>query len=55
MLTGVPVWIGGSVAAQAAQETFGGLGRAGLITIIVVSIVAIVAFGWIFRETGRRD
>ena len=42
-------------AAYAAGEAFGGLGRAGLVTIIVVSVIAIVTFVWIFRETGRRE
>ncbi|MBE0431444.1 MAG: hypothetical protein IBX67_06425 [Dehalococcoidia bacterium] len=44
-----------AVAAYAAGEPFGGLGRAGLVTIIVVSVIAIVTFVWIFRETGRRE
>ncbi len=39
----------------AVGEAFGGLGKAGLITIIVVSIVAIVTLVWIFRETGKRE
>jgi cation transporter-like permease len=55
MVIGVPGWIGGSVAAYVASEAFGGLGKGGLITIIVISIIAIVAFVWIFRETGKRD
>jgi hypothetical protein len=42
-------------AAYAAEEELGGLGRGGLVTIIVVSLIAIVAFVWIFRETGRRE
>ena len=40
---------------HAANEAFGGLGKAGLITIIVISLIIIVTFVWIFRETGRRD
>jgi len=44
-----------SFATLAAGEQFGGLGKAGLITVIVVSLVAIMALVWIFRETGRRD
>jgi len=48
-------WMKASTTTYAVGEAFGGLGKAGLITIIVVSIIAIVAFVWIFRETGRRD
>jgi hypothetical protein len=44
-----------SITSAAAGEAFGGLGRVGLITVIVVSLVIIVAFVWIFRETGRRE
>jgi hypothetical protein len=44
-----------SAMVYAAGEAFGGLGKAGLITVIVVSIIAIVTFVWIFRETGKRD
>jgi hypothetical protein len=42
-------------AAFSAGEAFGGLGRAGLATIIVVFVIAVVTFVWIFRETGRRE
>jgi len=55
MVVGIPDWIEASATVYAAGEAFGGLGKAGLITIIVVSIIAIVTFVWIFRETGRRD
>jgi hypothetical protein len=48
-------WMEASATVYAAGEVFGGLGKAGLITIIVVSLIAIVAFVWIFRETGKRD
>jgi hypothetical protein len=44
-----------SSISAAAGEAFGGLGRGGLIMVIVVSLVIIVAFVWIFRETGRRE
>jgi len=44
-----------SALSYAAGEAFGGLGKAGLITIIVVSIIAIVTLVWIFRETGKRE
>ena len=55
MVVGIPDWIEPSATVYAAAEAFGGLGKAGLITIIVVSIIAIVTFVWIFRETGKRD
>jgi hypothetical protein len=48
-------WMEASATLYAAGEAFGGLGKAGLITIIVVSLIAIVAFVWIFRETGKHD
>ncbi|MFW6105306.1 MAG: hypothetical protein ACOC7P_01850 [Chloroflexota bacterium] len=51
----MPDWLEGSAIAYAAGEAFGGLGKAGLITIIVVSIIVIITFVWIFRETGRRE
>jgi len=55
MIAGVPDWMEASATAYAAGEAFGGLGKAGLITIIVVAIIAIVTFVWIFRETGKRE
>jgi hypothetical protein len=55
MVVGMPDWIEASATVYTAGEAFGGLGKAGLITIIVVSIIAIVTFVWIFRETGKRD
>ena len=55
MVAGVPDWTEASAVAHAASEAFGGLGKAGLITVIVVSVIAIVTFIWIFRETGKRD
>jgi len=48
-------WMEASATVYAAGEAFGGLGKAGLITIIVVSLIAIIAFAWIFRETGKRE
>jgi len=51
----MPDWIGTSTVLYAAGEAFGGLGKGGLATIIVVSLIAIVAFVWIFHETGRRE
>jgi len=55
MIAGVPDWMEASATGYAAGEEFGGLGKAGLITIIIVSVIAIVTLVWIFRETGRRD
>ncbi len=55
MMAGIPGWVEETAAAYVAERTPGGLDTAGLITIIVVSIIAIVAFVWIFRETGKRD
>jgi hypothetical protein len=48
-------WVDTSCATHAAGEAFGGLGKAGLITVIVVSLIIIVTLVWIFRETGRRE
>jgi hypothetical protein len=55
MIAGIPDWAEASTAVYAAGESFGGLGRGGLITIIIVSIIAVVTLVWIFRETGKRD
>jgi hypothetical protein len=55
MVAGMPDWIGASATVYTASEAFGGLGKAGLITIIVVSLIAIITFVWIFRETRKRD
>jgi hypothetical protein len=55
MMVGMSDWIGATVTVYAAGEAFGGLGKAGLITIIVVSLIAIVTFVWIFRELRKRD
>ncbi len=51
----MPDWMEAGAVVYATSEGFGGLGKAGLITIIVVSLIAIVTLVWIFRETGRRD
>ncbi|HUW44411.1 MAG TPA: hypothetical protein VMW50_01325 [Dehalococcoidia bacterium] len=51
----MPEWMEASATVYAAGEAFGGLGKAGLITIIVVSIIAVVTLVWIFRETGKRE
>ncbi|MFO7996147.1 MAG: hypothetical protein R6U93_03230 [Dehalococcoidia bacterium] len=48
-------WIEVSSTIYTTGEPFGGLGKAGLITVIVISVIAIVTFVWIFRETGRRE
>jgi hypothetical protein len=55
MIAGMPDWMEASATVYAAGEAFGGLGKAGLITIIVVSTIAIVTLVWIFRETRKRD
>jgi hypothetical protein len=55
MIAGMPDCLEASSIAYAASEAFGGLGKAGLITIIIVSIIAIITFVWIFRETGKRE
>jgi hypothetical protein len=55
MVVGVPSRIEVGAVAYVAGEAFGGLGKAGLITVVVVSIIAIVTFVWIFRETEKRD
>jgi hypothetical protein len=39
----------------AANQSFGGLGKAGLITIIVVSIILIVTTVWLINGTKKRD
>lgn len=48
-------WMEAGSTVNAADEAFGGLGKAGLITIIIVAVIAIVTFVWIFRETRNRD
>jgi hypothetical protein len=55
MMVGMSDGVGAMIAVYAAGEAFGGLGKAGLITIIVVSLIAIVAFVWIFRELRKRE
>jgi hypothetical protein len=55
MMTGVGDWIEAGAAIHAGGGVVGGLGKGGLIVIIVVSVIAIVAFVWIFRESGKRD
>jgi len=55
VMVGMSDWIGAMITVHAAGQAFGGLGKAGLITIIVVSLIAIVAFVWIFRELRKRE
>jgi hypothetical protein len=55
MIAGIPNSLDVNSTVNATNEAFGGLGKAGLITVIIVSIIAIAALVWIFRETGRRD
>ena len=54
-MVGMSDWIGAMITVRDAGEAFGGLGKAGLITIIVVSLIAIVAFVWIFRGLRKRE
>ena len=55
MMAGMADWMQAGVAIHTAGGALGGLGKGGLIVIILVSIIAIIAFVWIFRETGKRD
>jgi hypothetical protein len=55
MIAGMSDWMEAGATVYAAGEAFGGLGEAGLITIIIVSIIAIVTLVWIFRETRKRE
>ena len=45
----------GSQIYSAANLDFGGLGKAGLITIIIISIILIVVMVWLFNGTKKRD
>ena len=36
-------------------SSFGGLGKAGLITIIIIAVILIMTVVWLYRGTGRRD
>ena len=38
-----------------SAESFGGLGKGGLITIIIVSVLLIVTVAWLIDGTSRRD
>jgi len=55
MVAGMADWMESGAAIHTAGGALGGLDKGGLIAIILVSIVAIVAFVWIFRETGKRE
>jgi lipoprotein signal peptidase len=55
MIAGIPDWAEASTTVYAEGEAFGGLGKAGLITIIIIAVIAIVTLVWIFRETRKRD
>ena len=49
-------WVEVSSRAYVADTSaFGGLGKAGLITIIVVSIILIAVVVWLINGTKRRD
>jgi len=45
----------GSAAYVAGSPSFGGLGKAGLITVIIVSVLLIVVVAWLINGTKRRD
>jgi hypothetical protein len=55
MVFGIADWTETSAALYATGQASEGLDRTGLIVIIVVAIIAVIAFVWIFRETGSRD
>ena len=48
-------WMEAGGTFHAGGGTLAGLDRGGVVVIILVSIIAIVAFVWIFHETGKRD
>ena len=54
-MAGTADWMEAGVAIHTAGGALDGLGKGGLIAVILVSIIAIIAFVWIFRETGKRD
>ncbi len=45
----------GSAAYVAGSPSFGGLGKAGLITVIIVAVLLIVTVAWLINGTKRRD
>jgi hypothetical protein len=55
MMVGMVDWMEAGTGIRAAGEALGGPGKGGLIAVIVICVIAIVAFAWIFRETGKRD
>ena len=55
MMTGMAGWMEAGGTFHAGGGTLAGLDRGGVVVIILVSIIAIVAFVWIFHETGKRD
>jgi hypothetical protein len=54
-MAGTADWMKAGAVIYTAGGALGGLDKGGLIVIMLVSIIAIVAFVWIFRETGKRD
>jgi len=54
-MAGTADWMEAGAVIYTAGGALDGLGKGGLIAVILVSIIAIVAFVWIFRETGNRD
>lgn len=56
LLAGLPTLAEKSLIAYiASAPSFGGLGKAGLITIIIISIIFIVTVVWLINGTKRRD
>ncbi len=46
----------GILASYASStESFGGLGKAGLITVIIVSVLLIVTVAWVLTNLKERD
>ncbi len=55
-MTILPNWIEiGSRAYAASPPSFGGLGKAGLITTIIISVIIIVTVVWLINGTKKRD
>ena len=56
VVVGMPCWVkSGSVVPSGNNASFGGLGVAGLITVIVVSVLLIVTTVWLINGTKKRD
>jgi len=46
---------GTSLPYVASPASFGGLGKAGLITVIIVSVILIATVAWLINGTRKRD